>query len=291
MSKKDYYEVLGVDKGASADEIKKAFRKNAVKHHPDKGGDEAKFKELNEAYEVLKDPAKKQRYDQFGHAGVNGNAGGGGAGGFDFSGFSGMGGQGGFHGMDFQDIFDMFGFGGQRGPRPGADYQARVTISFADAIFGTEHEIGLHNGEHMKVKIPAGIDDGMQIRLSGRGGESPDGGPRGDLYVAVSVKPHKKFTREGGLILSDETISMIDAALGCEIKVDTIDGPLTMKIPAGTQPNTDFKLSGHGVPSPRNPELRGPQIVTIKVEIPKNLSKKQKELLSEFEGKKKRKLW
>jgi molecular chaperone DnaJ len=140
--------------------------------------------------------------------------------------------------------------------------------------------------QEIKVKIPAGVDEGSAIRLSGRG-EAIASGENGDLYVGIHVKPHKKFTREGDLILSEETISMIDAALGCEIEVDTVDGPLTMKIPAGTQPGTDFKLSNHGVPHIRS-DTRGPQIVTIQIETPTNLSKKQKELLEEFKDNKKR---
>jgi molecular chaperone DnaJ len=289
--KRDYYEVLGVGKDASADEIKKAYRKAAVKHHPDKGGDETKFKEIGEAYEVLKDPAKKQRYDQFGHAGVTGGAQAGGNPfeGFNFNGqnvhfdFGGFGGGGGFGGIE--DIFDMFTGGGfSRQRARGADYQTSTTISFEEAIFGAEKTVGLHNGERVKIKIPAGIDDGMQIRLSGKGGAPrAEGGDPGDLYVAINVRPHKKFTREGGLILSQETISMVEAALGCELEVDTVDGPVVMKVPAGTQSGTDFKLSGHGVPLIRQ-EGRGPQIVTIQVETPRNLTKKQKELLQEFEN-------
>ena len=366
--KKDYYEVLGVNKNASDDEIKKAFRKLAVKHHPDKeGGDEAKFKEINEAYEVLKDKQKRQRYDQFGHAGVGGAGGGGNpfggqAGGFNYNGqnvhFD-------FGGGDFGDLGDilggMFGFGGGGSRRQsnnrGRDVEASVTLSFNDAVFGTEEEISMHldekcdrckgsgaepgfgtkecptcNGsgqevkvvntlfgpiqqaatchtcqgrgkipekactkcdgkgvvkerQTIKVKIPAGVDEGSAIRLSGRG-EAVQGGESGDLYVLIHVKPHKKFTREGDLILSEETISMVDAALGAELEIDTVDGPITMKIPAGTQSGTDFKLAGHGVPHLRN-NNRGPQIVTIKVETPTNLSKKQKELLNEFKSNKK----
>lgn len=294
MGKKDYYEVLGVSKNASADEIKKAYRKAAVKHHPDKGGDEAKFKEIGEAYEVLKDPQKKQRYDQFGHAGVSGNAGGGPAG-FDFGGFGSQnvnfdfGNGASFGGFDMGDIFDMFMGGGFSNRRArGTDYQTSVTIDFEEAIFGVTKTVGLHNGAKVKVKIPAGIDDGMQIRLNGKGGEAQTkGGTKGDLYVTINVRPHKQFTREGNLILSTETISMVDAALGMELEIDTVDGPMTIKIPAGTQSETAFKLSGHGVPLIRT-DGRGPHIVTIRVETPRNLSKRQKELLKEFEAGKKR---
>jgi molecular chaperone DnaJ len=299
--KQDYYESLGVGKSASDDEIKKAFRKLAVKYHPDKeGGDEAKFKQINEAYEVLKDKQKRQRYDQFGHAGVGGAAGGAGggpfggfggasAGGFNFNGQNVHFDFGGGGGFDMGDIFDMFTGGGfSRQRARGADYQTSVTLSFDEAVFGVEREISVR-GERVKVKIPAGIDDGQSIRLSGKGGEPRgDGGEAGDLYVLINVRPHKKFTREGDLILSEETISMIDAALGTELDVDTVDGVVTMKIPAGTQSGADFKLSGHGVPHLRS-EARGPQIVTIRVETPTNLTRKQKELLQDFaDGGKKR---
>lgn len=366
-TKRDYYEVLGVDKGASADEIKKAFRKAAVKHHPDKeGGDETKFKEINEAYEVLKDQQKRQRYDQFGHAGVGG-ASGGGAGGNPFEGFGGFGGQN-VH-FDFGDggLGDIFGqfFGGgggsQRGPRRGRDVEASLTLSFEDAVFGTDEKIELtmedecshckgttvepgysmktcptcqgagqqtrvmntifgqmqqavtcetckgrgkipekvcsvcrgkgteRKRQEMTIKIPAGIDDGATIRLKERG-EAIGDGARGDLYVHIRVKAHRKFTREGDIILSDEHISMVDAALGTEIDVETVDGSVRMKIPAGTQSGTDFKLSKHGVPHLRS-EARGPHIVSVIVDTPTKLSKKQKELLEQFSGAKKRGLF
>jgi molecular chaperone DnaJ len=355
-TKRDYYEVLGISKSASADEIKKAFRKQAVKYHPDKqGGDEAKFKELGEAYEVLSNTEKRQRYDQFGHAGVGGN--GGGAGGNPFAGF---GGQGQNVNFDFGDLGlgDIFGsfFGGGRSAgqraRRGQDVAVDLTLSFEEAVFGAEEQIAINledvckhckgsgaepgfshktcptckgagqvnrvmnsifgqiqqtvtcetchgsgkvperactvcrgkgterQREVVKLKIPAGIDDGATIRLTGRG-EAVQGGEKGDLYVNVRVKPHKKFTREGQLILSTEKIDMVTAALGGEIEVDTVDGPLTMKIPAGTQSGTDFKLSGHGVPSLRN-QNRGSHIVTIQVETPTKLSRHQIDLLKEF---------
>ena len=365
--KRDYYEVLGVKKGASDDEIKKAFRKLAVKHHPDKeGGDEAKFKEINEAYEVLKDEKKRSRYDQFGHAGVGGAGGGGYSGANPFEGFSSNGqnihfdfGGGGFG--DLGDIFGSFFGGGQRsssGQNRGRDVETSVNLTFKEAIFGTEKEISLNiditcdhcdgsgaepgfgmkecptckgSGQEVRVinslfgpiqqaqtchtcrgrgqvsekdcvqcdgrgvrrekqeisvKIPAGVDEGSVIRLSGHG-EAIAGGTAGDLYVAIHVQPHKKFTREGDLVLSEETVSMIDAALGVELDVETIDGSLTIRIPAGTQSGTDFKLSGHGVPHLRG-KTRGAHIITIKVETPTNLSKKQRELLEQFGGAKKR---
>lgn len=363
MTKRDYYEVLGVGKTASADEIKKAFRKAAVQHHPDKeGGDETKFKEINEAYEVLKDQQKRQRYDQFGHAGVGGSSGGGAGGGNPFDGFGGFGGQN-VH-FDFGDgglgdIFGQFFGGGQQrsqGPRRGRDIETNVTLTFEEAVFGVERDITLdmddecHHchgttvepGHDMKtcptcngsgqqtrvmntifgqiqqatvcetckgagrvpekvcsvchgkgterrkqdltIKIPAGIDDGATIRLRERG-EAIGGGDRGDLYVNIRVKAHKHFTREGDIILSEQHVSMIDAALGTEIDIDTVDGDIRMKVPAGTQSGTDFKLSGHGVPHLRS-DSRGSHIVTIVVDTPTKLSKQQKELLQQFGSKK-----
>ncbi len=285
MSKRDYYEVLGVSKNASDDEIKKAYRKLAIKYHPDKNpGDKAaeeKFKEISEAHEVLSDKQKRERYDQFGHAGVGGNAGGNPFGDFNFNGqnfnFD-------FGGGGFEDILgSIFGFGGRtRRPARGADYETSATISFEESIFGTTVEVREHDSDKtIKLKVPAGIDDGMAIRLAGKGGEAPAGGSRGDLYVRINVKPHKHLSREGNIILSEERISMIDAALGCEIDVKTVDGDVRMKIPAGTQSGTPFRLSGHGVVMRADGD-RGPHIVTIIVETPTKLTKKQKELLEEF---------
>ena len=368
MSKRDYYEILGVGKNASADEIKKAYRKAAIKYHPDKeGGDETKFKEASEAYEVLKDPSKRQRYDQFGHAGV-GN-GGGAAGGDPFGGFGGAGGGQGVH-FDFGDlglgdIFGSFFGGGQRtrGTRQtrGRDVEVQVEVSFEDAIFGTEKEMALNiedvcehckgktvepghelktcgtckgagqvvqsmrtifgniqqasvcptckgagkvpekactvcrgkgtqqRKQDIKLKVPAGIDDGSTIRLREHG-EAVANGPKGDLYVHIRVKAHKRFTREGDLILSEEHVNMIDAALGTEIDVETVDGPVRMKVPAGTQSGTDFKLSSHGVPHLRG-STRGAHIVTLIVDTPTKLTKKQKEILEAFKDSSKKGWW
>lgn len=356
MAKRDYYEVLGVGKDASADEIKKAFRRQAVKHHPDKeGGDETKFKEINEAYEVLKDPSKRQRYDQFGHAGVGGNGG---------SPFGGFGGGANGQEMHFDfgdlglgDIFSsFFGGGDPRRPRTkrGRDVETRVDITFEQAVFGTQVELRLNLEdacEHCKgttvepghelktcdtckgagqvmnvtrtifgniqqasicptcqgsgkvpekvcsvcrgkgtqkkdqditLKIPAGIDDGATIRLREHG-EAIANGPKGDLYVSVRVKPHKQFTREGGLILSEQHIGMVEAALGTEIEVETVDGKVRMKIPAGTQSGSDFRLANHGVPNLRGgTKDRGAHIVTIHVDTPTKLTREQQALLEQF---------
>ncbi len=352
MAKRDYYEVLGVNKSASADEIKTAFRRLAVEHHPDRGGEEEKFKEINEAYEVLKDPEKRKRYDQFGHAGVGGDSGG-------FGGFNGAQSQNinfDFGDLGLGDIFSNFFGGGASNQgaksRRGRDLETSVEISFEQSVFGTEVPISLNledtcdhckgtmsepgfelktcptcdgkgqvvnvtqtifgriqqasvcpkclgtgkipeklcsvchgkgtllKKQELNLKIPAGIEDGTTIRLREHG-EAIANGPKGDLYVNVRVKAHKKFTREGDLILSTEHVSMVDAALGTEIDVETVDGDVRMKIPAGTQSGSDFKLSGHGVSKFRSSN-RGAHIVTVMVDTPTKLNKNQEKILEEF---------
>jgi molecular chaperone DnaJ len=303
MNKRDYYEVLGVDKSASQDEIKRAFRKKAIELHPDRGGDEAKFKEVNEAYEVLKDEKKRQAYDQFGHAAGANQAGGGGS--YEwynpFEGFSGTQGFGseGIHfdfGGGFNDIFDMFFNGGVNRTR---DIEIALTIDFDEAVKGTTKEISLrvadrqHGGrkqEDVKIKIPAGIDSGQAIKLKGKG-EINAQGQRGDLYVRINVRPDKRFERDGHNIISRIKINMIQAALGTDYKVETIDGEVTLKIPPGTQPGKVFKMTGKGMPIV-NSNQRGDHIVIVEVEIPTKLNSKQKELLEDFEkASKKHRFW
>ncbi len=288
MSKQDYYEILGVDKSASPDELKKAYRRAAIQHHPDKGGDEAKFKEVNEAYEVLGNTEKRQRYDQFGHAGVGGA---GSAQGNPFAGFNGN-----FNGQNINfDFGDMGGFGDlfnsffgsgftQQRQRRGRDLQTVIELTFEEAVFGNEKEVKLSHKNTakdgiLKLKIPAGVDDGNTVRVQGYGEHISDG-PAGDLFVQIRVKPHKQFTREGALILSAIHVDMVDAALGTEVDVPTIDGNVRMKIPAGTQSGTDFKLTNHGVPTGQ--DRRGAHIVTVLVDIPTKLTKRQQQLLEEF---------
>lgn len=356
---KDYYEILGVNKNASADEIKTAFRKKAHEHHPDKGGDEAKFKELNEAYQVLGNEQKRKQYDQFGSAAFNGGAGAGfnqgGFGGFDFSGF-----QNG--GIDMEDLFggfsDMFGFGGSRGSskrnQPGRDLEMVVTLNFKDAVFGLEKEISFTkniackhcqgNGAEpgtkvetcatcggsgqvigvqrtilgniqtrvtcsacggegktystkcskchgtgitkeevkLKVKIPAGINDGESIRLSGQGEAGQKGAPAGDLYLRVRVEKHQKFVRNGYDIYTEEKISIKQAILGAKIEVETIYGDMVLKIPEGTQSGTTFKLKEKGVTKLHNRGV-GDHFIKVLVEIPKGLNKKKEKLLEELD--------
>lgn len=370
--KRDYYEVLGLHKGATDEEIKKAFRQRAKQYHPDVNSGnkdaEARFKEINEAYEVLSDPNKKAKYDQFGHAGVDPNFGAG----------AGFGGFGGFGGMDinFGDIFgSIFGGGGsntrsRNAPRKGERVHAEVTITFEEAAFGCEKEVPVSrielcdlcagtgckegttaekcptcNGtgtvttqsrtpfgimqstsdcpkcegrgkiihqpctkcrgaglvrrnKKINVTIPAGIDDGQTISLRGQGSAGLNGGEAGDLYITVNVSRHALFTREGNAVLYNMNITIVQAALGAEIEVPTLDGKVKYTVPEGTQSGAVFRLRGKGITNLRGGG-RGDQFVTVRVEIPTGLSHEQKELLRKFaeisgdsagHGKKKKKL-
>ena len=347
MAKRDYYEVLGVGKDATDAEIKSAYRKKAKECHPDLHPDdkqaEERFKELNEANEVLSDPQKRQQYDQFGFDGPNM----GGAGGFDFNGFGGMGG--------FEDIFSSFfggGMGGARrnGPVQGNDVQHRITISFEEAAFGCEKSVDFFRYENcdtcsgsgakpgtqpqtcptckgsgqvrtgggfmvtvrtcptcggegkiikekcsscsgtgrvrrkrtLKVRIPAGIQDGVSLVKRGEGEPGQRGGPAGDLYITVSIRPHKVFKRDGSNILLEMPITFTQAALGAEIDVPTLEKPVKQKIPEGTQTGTQFRIKGQGFPSLKN-GIKGDLIVTVNVEVPRKLNEKQKELLRQLD--------
>ena len=358
--KRDYYEVLGVDKNASEDEIKKAYRKLAKKYHPDLNpGDkeaEEKFKEANEAYEVLSDAEKKAKYDRFGHAGVDPNYGAGGAGyggGFNGQGFD----------FDLGDIFSNIfggGFGGFGGssnpnaPQRGSDTQTSVTISFEEAAKGCEREVqfsrievcdechgsGAAPGSSPKtcpecngrgqvtsqqrtpfgviqtqkacsrcggrgtiienpckkchgagrvrkpvkitVKIPAGIDDRQIINARGQGNKGVNGGPAGDLRVAINVRPHPIFERDGYNVWVEMHISFAAAALGCALQVPTLDGKVQYNVPAGTQSGDVFKLKGKGIQSLNN-RGRGDELVRVIVDVPRNLNEKQKQLLRELD--------
>lgn len=356
-TKRDYYDVLGVGKSADETEIKKAYRKLAMKYHPDKNpGDkeaEEKFKEINEAYEVLSDETKRRNYDQFGHEGVNGQGfgGAGGFGGQDFGGFNDI----------FGDIFgDMFGggFSGsgrtrRRGPERGADIKQTINISFEEAAFGKKVQLKINRSEEcdechgsgakpgtskktcptcngsgqvqsvqrtpfgniassrtcstcngegevidspcskchgkgsirktktIEADIPAGIDEGQMIKLSGQGELGTRGGPRGDLYIEVNIKAHSLFTREGYDVYLEMPITFAQATLGDKIQVPTLDGKVEYQVPEGTQTGTVFRLKGKGIPKLRS-SVRGDQYVKVTVEIPKKLNDKQKELVREF---------
>lgn len=355
-TKRDYYEVLGVDKNVDDQALKKAYRKLAMKYHPDRNPNnkeaEEKFKEINEAYEVLSDEDKRRTYDQFGHEGVNGQ------GGFGGQGFGGQG----FGG--FEDIFgDMFGdifgggFGGsrprRRGPERGSDIRHSINITFEEAAFGKKTSIKVNRSEEcsecngsgakpgtskktcptcngagevrtvqrtpfgniassrtcstcegegeivespcpkcsgkgstrkvktIEVDIPAGIDDGQMIKLSGQGEIGIKGGPRGDIYLIVNIAPHPLFTREGNDIHFEMPITFVQAALGDEIEVPTLDGKVKYKVPEGTQTGTVFRLREKGIPRLRG-NSRGDQYVKIVVDVPKKLNETQKDILREF---------
>ena len=356
--KRDYYEVLGVSRSATDDELKKAYRKLAKQYHPDLNpGDktaEAKFKEINEAYEVLSDKDKRRRYDQYGHAGVDPNfgagAGGGAYGGFDMG------------DIDLGDLFGSFfggGFGGQsqranpNAPRKGENLRTGVTVTFEEAAFGCEKEITVTRSEtcssckgsgcasgttaeicpdcrgtgqvriqrgngaftftssapctrchgtgkiihqpcpdcggsgqvrkqrKITVQIPAGIDDGQAISLRGQGGAGINGGPAGDLLIAVTVRPSDKFRRDGTAIYLDQPITFAQAALGAKLVIPTIDGNVEYDLPAGTQSGTVFRLRGKGIPAV-NSRSRGDQFVTVKVQVPTSLNAEQREALLAF---------
>jgi len=292
---KDLYEILGLKKDAAEPDVKRAYRKMAMEWHPDKHkGDKAaedKFKEINKAYETLSDPQKRATYDQFGEAGANfggGGAGGGfNSGGFDFNNF-----QGNFEGQGFSDIFEAFftGFGGQRNaPRKGRNLEFELRVSFEEAAFGCEKELmitrpgrsGEKSSESIKVKIPAGVDNDSVVRLSGKGEPGVNNGPTGDLYVHVRVAPHRDFVRNNFDVHGNINVNMLMAVLGDEIKVNTLQGEVTLRIPAGTQAGKVFKLKGYGIKKLHSEE-KGDHFVKVQVIIPNKLSKKEKTLYQEL---------
>jgi len=361
---KDYYDILGVDQDASQEEIKKAYRKLAHKHHPDKAGDEEKFKEISEAYSVLSDKKKRKQYDAgargFGGGGAGAQAGAG-MGGFDFSDFQKAGAHGGAHGFDDIDIGDIFGqfFGGGAGTgrgqtrtRRGNDIQVDIELSFKESVFGAEKTLDItkkgqcdtcdgsgaaagaaintcdkcdgrgqiemtkdtilgtvrqtstcpkckgageipeetcntcggsgiqRKQEEVTVQIPAGIENGEMIRLAGKG-EAVEGGQPGDLYVKIHVQDHADFEKEGHDILTDLTISMTDAVLGAEKQVQTLDGTVTLKIPAGVTDGEYLRIDNKGVP--KEGSKRGNILVRIHIDIPENITNEQEQLLKKLQ--------
>lgn len=348
--KRDYYEVLGIPRDAKEDDIKRAYRKLAHKYHPDQNAGnkdaEAKFKEAAEAYEVLSDAEKRQRFDQFGHAGVDPNAAGG------FGGFGGFGNGGGA--ADIFDMFsDMFGGGGggrSAGPAAGQSLRAGIELTLEEVRTGAKRTLKVRRREEcetckgtgaaagsrptvcggcggagqvlrqngffslrqtcprckgrgktisnpcrgcdggglapksveIEVNVPAGLDDGVQLKLRNQGEPSTDGGPRGDFYCVISVKEHKIFTRKGRDLLVDCRISPAEAALGCEKRIPTLDGSEKLVVPKGAQPGDIVKIRGKGVPEAGRPDAFGDILVKIVVDIPKKLSGREKELWEEL---------
>jgi len=287
MSKSDFYEVLGVSRTASKDEIRKAYKKLARKFHPDvKPADpeaEKKFAEITEAYDVLSDEEKRKNYDQFGHA-FRGGAGGG----HPFQGFAGAA-EGGAS-FDLDDILGgMFGggrgFGGGRRGQPrsqkGQDARAEITVPFSVAVEGGEHSLTLQHGsksERLSVRIPAGIDEGQSIRLAGQGNPGIAGGPAGDLIVTVHIAPHPWFRREARNLVVEVPVTPSEAALGAKIEVPTLtEGTVLLTVPPGTSSGAKLRLRGKGVRSHKSDE-RGDQYVVLKISVPKELSEESRML-------------
>ena len=280
MAERDYYEVLGVNKSASPDEIKKAYRKIALKFHPDKNPGnkvaESKFKEASNAYEVLSDPDKRKIYDMHGHTGINNS----GFQGFKspediFSHFSDIFGRGGGFG-DFGEAFgDVFGGGGRQ---PSGDMQAKLPISFEDAALGTEKQIQV-NGRAIKVKIPAGIKNGDKLNLKNQG-QNVGNGERGTLLLEIFVQPHSNFQRENLDVVTTAKIPFTLAALGGKVRISTLKNDMDLKIPAGTQPGQQLRLRGHGITDYKG--RKGDLRVQVRVEVPKRLTDRQKMILNEF---------
>ena len=280
LNNTEYYDRLGVDKNASQDDIKKAYRKLSKKYHPDinhEPGAEEKYKEIQEAFETLGDEQKRAQYDQFGPAG----AGQGGFGGYQQQ--SGFG--------DFSDLGDIFSqmFGGgfdPNRPRKGQDLQYRMHLSFEEAVFGKEEVIKFNRGDgphEIKVTVPAGVETGQQMRLAGQGEEGMNGGPRGDLFVVFQVSASKDgFERDGADIYLEHKISFVSAALGDEIQVKSVHGDVNVKIPAGTQTGTRFRLRGKGAPRLRGTG-NGDQYVIVKIDVPTKLNRDQKKALESFQ--------
>lgn len=269
---KDYYQILGVDRKASAEDIKKAYRKLAHKYHPDKkDGDETKFKEVNEAYTVLSDQNKRTQYDQFGSTG--GFSGAGGFEGFDFSQFT----QG--QNIDLNDILNgMFGGGGFRRQRKGSDIAIDLEIEFKDSILGVSRDVKVNRSdgseEKLVVNIPPGIDNGEMIRYRGKGENITDGIP-GDLYIKIHVKPHKSLVKEGYNLITEIKVSISESILGTKKEIEGVEGKITVKIPDGVKHGEMLRIKGQGVPY--STSTTGDLYVKIDVIYPKKLSRKAKE--------------
>ena len=281
---KDYYNILGVDKSASQDDIKKAFRKLAHEHHPDKNkGNEAasaKFKEASEAYSTLGDEQKRKQYDTYGQAGAGfgggqgGNPFGQGFNGFDFSQFTGANGQ----NFEF-DLGDIFGdiFGGGRRPRRGMNITIDLKLTFKESVFGIEREITI-NKEKLSITIPPGIESGQGLRVQGKGEDGPGG--KGDLIVRVWVDEHPVFRKEGYNLIMELPLKLTTALLGATLDIETLDGKIELKIPNGTTHNEILRVKNKGVMSERG--KRGDLLIVTKVEMPRKLSKTAQKLVEEL---------
>jgi curved DNA-binding protein len=296
MEYKDYYQALGVNRNASVDEIKKAYRKLAMKYHPDRNpgvkSAEDKFKDINEAYQVLSDPAKRQRYDQLGDSYNQWQQTGGSSDSFNWQEWFSQGQPSGGRRVDVRDFEDLFGgsfsdffnsiFGGvastatrQRRRAVPANYEQPVSISLAEAYRGTERSLKINN-HHYEVKIPAGAQSGTKVRIAGAG-PSDQSGIKGDLYLVINVTPDANFTRKGSDLYTETKIELTTAVLGGQVTVQTLGGPVSLTIPAGTQPGQTFRLTERGMPQLNNKHNHGNLYVKTKVLIPKQLTTKQRE--------------
>ncbi len=298
MDYKDYYKILGVERSASADDVRKAYRKLAMQHHPDRNPGnkqaEEKFKEINEAYQVLSDPQKRARFDQLGSAYSNWQQRGGSPGDFDWSQwYSGQPGASGGTRVEYGDINDLFGqdifsdffrsiFGGGGVGRAGTStrarqapsYQQPISISLEEAYHGATRTLQ-SDDRRLQVRIPAGVKTGSKVRVAG-------GAPEGsDLYLIVEIEPDARFERQGDDLRASATVDVFTAMLGGEAEVQTLDGTVKLKIPAGTQPEQVFRLAGRGMPRLRSSQNKGDLFVRLKVRVPRQLSEKQKSLLQE----------
>jgi len=303
MEYKDYYKILGVDRNAEEKEIKKAYRKLARQHHPDVNpGDkvaEERFKGINEAYEVLSDPEKRQKYDQLGSSWQQWQRTGRDPGGFDWSQWSSGAQPGGgvrveyrdlgdlgdiFGGRDFSDFFQSV-FGGmgapQARPRRGQDYTQPVEITLEEAFQGTTRMIQ-KDGRRLEVKIPPGVKTGSKVRVAGEGSPGMAGGTSGDLYLEVVVLPHSTLEREGDDLRCELPVDLYTAVLGGEVEVPTLGGGVMLKIPPGTQGGRTFRLRGKGLPNLRNPKKRGDLYARLRVQVPKKLNPREEELFHEL---------
>ncbi len=277
-TKRDYYEVLGIDKNADESMIKKAYRKLAMKYHPDVNNEsdaEEKFKEINEAYEVLSDPDKKARYDRFGHQGMNGQ----GFGGQGFGGFEDIFGQGGGFG-GFGSIFEEFFGGNPNRPRKGQDVVNQIIITLEEAFYGKEIKVKLLDGEMKELKIPAGIQHGMDLRISGKGKPGINGGPNGDYFVRVYIKEQKNLERDRNNLYYILDINTIDILAGKKVDVELFKGEsVSIKVPELSDINKLLRVKGKGFVELNSPEVRGDLYVRLNPIMPKKLSKKAKEAL------------